>query len=220
VRRIWRENSLSIVTASLFLLILAGQAVAGYNVSEDDRREHDEPGQDFGQYIVSPHFFEATFENFESEFLQMGSFVWLTTFLRQKGSPESKKLRGREDVDADPRRARKPDSPWPVQRGGLALKLYENSLTLVLLVLFLLSFSAHVISGAAEYSEEQLAHGGEPVTAVQYLGTSQLWFESLQNWQSEYFSVFTLVVLSIFLRQRGSPESKPVAHPHFETGHA
>ncbi len=219
MRRIWREYSLSIVTGGLFVLILLGQAIAGHNVSEEDSREHGGPSQTIAQYLASGHFWEATFENFESEFLQMASFVWLTTFLRQKGSPESKKLSGPEDVDADPRADRKAGSPWPVHRGGLLLKLYENSLTLVLLLLFLLSFTGHVIAGAVEYSEAQVAHGSPPVSAVEFLGTSQLWFQSLQNWQSEYFSVFTIVVLSVFLRQRGSPESKPVAHPHFETGH-
>ncbi|MFN2520656.1 MAG: DUF6766 family protein [Candidatus Limnocylindria bacterium] len=220
MRRIWREYSLSIVTGVIFLVILAGQAVTGYNVSEEDRQDHGGERESFVEYLGSGHFWEATFENFESEFLQMGSFVWLTTFLRQKGSPESKKLDGEEDVDADPREEAKPNSPWPVHRGGLILKLYENSLTLALLLLFLLSFIGHVIAGAAEYSEEQMQHGSAPVSAIEYLGTSQLWFQSLQNWQSEYMSVFAIVVLSVFLRQRGSPESKPVAHPHFETGHA
>ena len=220
MKRIWREYSLTIVTGILFVLILAGQAIAGYNVSEDDREEHGEDRETFVQYLGSGHFWEATLENFESEFLQMGSFVWLTTFLRQKGSPESKKIDGEEDVDADPRAEAKPNSPWPVHRGGFVLKLYENSLSLVLFLLFLLSFTGHVIAGAAEYSQEQMLHGSPPVSPVEFIGTWQLWFQSLQNWQSEYLSVLTIVVLSIFLRQRGSPESKPVAHPHFETGHA
>ena len=220
MKRVWREHGLSIVCGGLFLLLLVGQAATGYSVSERERSEHGEPGESLSEYLGSGHFLEATFENFESEFLQMASFVWLTTFLRQKGSPESKKLSGREDVDADPRRAMKPNSPWPVHRGGLVLKLYENSLALALLLLFLASFAGHALAGAAEFSEEQVAHGGEAVSALEYLGRSQFWFESFQNWQSEYMAVFALVVLSIFLRQRGSPESKPVAEPHFETGHA
>jgi hypothetical protein len=105
-----------------------------------------------------------------------------------------------------------------VRRGGLALWLYEQSLTLALFLLFAISFAGHAIAGAKEYSQDQLAHGEHSVTALQYLGTSRFWFESLQNWQSEFLAVFALVVLSIWLRGKGSPESKPVAAPHSQTG--
>jgi hypothetical protein len=122
-------------------------------------------------------------------------------------------------VDDEPSEARgKPDAPGPVHRGGLALRLYAHSLTIVLLLLFVISFTLHVAGGVREYNAEQQAHGGEPVSAVSYLATSQLWFESFQNWQSEFLSIAAIVVLSIFLRQQGSPESKPVAAPHSETG--
>jgi hypothetical protein len=102
----------------------------------------------------------------------------------------------------------------------VVLKIYEHSLTLALLLLFLISFVLHALSGAREYSTQQLEHGGDAVTLVQYIGNAQFWFESLQNWQSEFFSIGMMVVLSIFLRQRGSPESKPVDSPHHETGSA
>jgi uncharacterized membrane protein YjdF len=108
--------------------------------------------------------------------------------------------------------------PWPVRRGGLVLKIYENSLSIALFALFFISFSLHVIGGAATYSQEQIEHGAQGVSIAGYLASSRLWFESFQNWQSEFMSVGALVVLSIFLRQKGSPESKPVAHPHGETG--
>jgi hypothetical protein len=218
MKRIWRENGLSIVALATFALILVGQSIAGYFESQQDSDEHGLPPESYVEYLASGHFFEATFENFESEFLQMGAFVWLTTFLRQKGSPESKKLQGHEAVDEDPRRSKRPDSPWPVKRGGWILTLYENSLSLTFLALFVISFAIHAISGAAEYSEEQVAHGGEAISAIDYVATSRFWFESLQNWQSEFMAVGALVVLAVFLRQRGSPESKPVAHPHAETG--
>ena len=218
MRRLWRENSLSIVMFGFFLAFLAGQSIAGHRSYNQDQREHDEPVVGYGEYLGSGHFVEAVFENWESEFLQMGSFVLFTIFLRQKGSPESKKLEGREAVDADPRDSRRRKAPGPVRRGGLALAIYENSLTIVLFLLFLASLLLHAAGGASEYNSEQLAHGGQPVSLLAYMGTSRFWFESFQNWQSEYLAVFALVVLAIFLRQRGSPESKPVDHPHDETG--
>jgi hypothetical protein len=159
-------------------------------------------------------------ENWESEFLQMFAYVLLTAFLFQKGSAESKNPDQPEAVDRDPRQSReKKDAPWPVRRGGIVLKIYENSLALALFLLFLISFMLHAIGGASEYSDQQIAHGAQAVTVFQYMGTAQFWFESLQNWQSEFFSIAILVVLSIFLRQKGSPESKPVDSPHSMTGH-
>jgi hypothetical protein len=150
----------------------------------------------------------------------MFGYVILTAFLFQKGSSESKKLDETEPVDRDPRASRrKRDVPWPVRRGGFILKLYENSLSLAFLLFFFISITLHAIAGAAEYSQEQAAHGERAsFTALQYAGTSRFWFESLQNWQSEFLAIASMVLLSIFLRQRGSPESKPVDSPHHETG--
>ena len=108
---------------------------------------------------------------------------------------------------------------WPVRRGGFILKLYENSLSLALFLLFVISFILHASGGAREYNEQEIAHGGQAISVLQYVVTSKFWFESLQNWQSEFFSIAVLVVLSIFLRQKGSPESKPVDSPHSMTGH-
>ena len=219
MQRIWRENGLTIVALALFLLFLGGHTWSGLNEYNEEQAEHGQRAVSYAEYLTSGHFIETFAENAESEFLQMGLFVWLTTFLRQKGSPESKKL-GREEVDKDPRRNKERGSPWPVQRGGIALTIYENSLTLIFVALFVVSFLAHAASGAANYSEEQLAHGGEAVSMLQYLGTSRMWLESFQNWQSEMLAVASLVVFSIFLRQRGSPESKPVAAPNSRTGTA
>ena len=159
------------------------------------------------------------FENWESEFLQMGAYVILTAILRQKGSPESNPLAGEEPSDPErPPSRRRKAIPWPVRRGGWILKLYENSLSLALFFLFVVSFGLHALGGQLAYNQQQAEHGGHPVTLVGYLCTSQFWFESFQNWQSEFLSVAALVVFSIFLRQKGSPESKPVDHPHHETG--
>ena len=220
MRRILRNNGLSIVMLTLFIFTVVGQSITGFHEYNDDLKQHGQSQLGFVEYLESGHFVEAIFENWESEFLQMGLYVLLTAFLYQKGSPESKKLDEKEMVDSEPSksRRRKKDAPWPVRRGGLILKVYQNSLSLALFLLFLLSMSLHAAGGARLYSQEQMQHGSPPVSTIEYLGTSRFWFESFQNWQSEFLSVGMLVVLSIFLRQKGSPESKPVDSPHSKTG--
>ena len=218
--RIVRQNGLGLATLALFLVFLVGQSVAGWQVYLEDQRDHAETAPSYVEYLRSAHFAEATAENWESEFLQMGMFVLFTVWLRQKGSPESKKLEGQEEVDREPGTGDPDAAPAPVRLGGVARALYSHSLSIALLSLFALSFAAHVWSGAIEYSQDQLAHGGQPISAAEYLLTSRMWFESFQNWQSEFLAVFALVVLSIFLREKGSPESKPVDAPHSQTGEA
>jgi hypothetical protein len=216
MKKFLRENSLSLVMTTLFVFALLGQIATGWDVYNKDQVEHGGQAVGIGAYLTSGHFGEAVFENWESEFLQMGLFVVLTVWLRQKGSPESKSLKGREEVDREPDPLR-PGAPWPVRMGGVVEKVYANSLAIALLALFAMSFALHVITGAAEYSAGQVAHGAAPVSPIQYLGTSQLWFESFQNWQSEFMSIGALVVLAVFLRQKGSPESKPVDAPNAES---
>jgi hypothetical protein len=219
MKQIWRRNGLSIVLFSLFALFQIGLLLAGREQYNEEQASHGQAPVGYLEYLQSAAFLEATMENWESEFLQMSAYVFLTSFLYQWGSAESKPLDKSEAVDRDPRSSRnKKDVPWPVRRGGLVLKLYEHSLTLAFFLLFLISWALHAASGAREYSNNQLQHGGDPVTFIEYIGTSQFWFESFQNWQSEFFSIGMMVVLSIFLRQRGSPESKPVDAPHHETG--
>jgi hypothetical protein len=221
MRQLLRENGLSIVWLGLFFVTLIfGQVVAGRREYNSDQTQHGRPEATYAEYVVSAHFVEATMENWESEFLQMFLFIVLTTFLYQKGSAESKKLDEGEDVDRDPRGSKhKRDTPWPVRKGGVVLKLYENSLSLTFLLLFVASLFLHAAGGAREYNQGQAEHGsGERVTTLQYMATSRFWFESLQNWQSEFLSVGLMVVLSIWLRQKGSPESKPVDAPHSQTG--
>jgi hypothetical protein len=215
-----RDNALSIVAVGLFLVVwMGGQAVTGWHVDNEDQKAHGQPAVGFGSYLTSAHFGEATFENWESEFLQMGGYVLLTVWLRQRGSAESKSLDGTEDVDADPKAHRDdPDAPWPVRRGGLALAVYQRSLSIGFFVLFGAAFLLHAITGARAFSAEEAEHGGTAVSTWEYLHRSQFWFESLQNWQSEFLAVAAIVILSIFLRQRGSPESKPVHAPHHQTG--
>jgi len=203
----------------IFAMTLIGLAVAGWNSYNADRATHGEAPVPLSAYLSSAAFGEAVFENWESEFLQMGAYVLLTALLVSRGSAESREPEGEIPQDADPRAARRRrNAPWPVRRGGVALLLYEHSLTIALFSLFVGSFALHAVAGAASFSQEVVEHGGQAVTALDYLVTPRFWFESLQNWQSEFLSVGALIVLSIFLRQRGSPESKPVAASHGKTG--
>ena len=220
MKKTLKENGLSIVLCLLFLVFIIGQAIAGHAEYNADQREHGRPTVDFASYVSGSHFLEATMENWESEFLQMFFFIVLTAFLYQKGSAESKKLNEPEPVDRDPRKSRnKKNAPAPVRRGGFILTLYEHSLSIAFLMLFLVSFALHAVGGAEEYNQEQREHGNAvEVSTGEYMTTSRFWFESFQNWQSEFLSVAAMVVLTIWLRQRGSPESKPVDSPHDETG--
>lgn len=222
MRTFIRDNGLSLVWLGLFFVTLIfGQSYAGYREYNSEQRDHRQPQVSYTEYIASAHFVEATMENWESEFLQMFLFVALTAFLYQKGSAESKKIGEKEAIDRDPRKSKnKKDAPWPVRQGGFVLRIYENSLSLAFLLLFLGCFALHAVGGAREYNQEQVEHGraAEQVSTVGYMGTSRFWFESLQNWQSEFLAVGLMVTLSIWLRQRGSPESKPVDAPHSQTG--
>ncbi|MBL7712869.1 MAG: hypothetical protein JNL13_10405 [Chitinophagaceae bacterium] len=212
-----RDNSLSLAFLLLFLASIAGQALLGWKEHNKERIEDHAAPLSLKTYLSSGHFIESTFENWESEFLQMALFVILTIFLTQKGSSESKDPNKEEAVDRAPDPKRK-DAPWPVQRGGLALRLYQHSLTISLVFLFLLSFAAHFYGSLKEEQEQQRRSGQALSTAAEYLTETRFWFESFQNWQSEFLSVFVLVVFSIYLRQKGSPQSKPVDAPHSETG--
>jgi hypothetical protein len=218
-RRFLFENGLALVAGLLFLLTFVGQIAAGHAGYNEDQREHGQSTKSVGEYLRSGAFVEATAENWESEFLQMGLFVVLTVFLYQRGSSESKKLYEPEGVDQRPEEASgDPGAPWPVRHGGMPLRLYKHSLSIALFAMFLVSFALHAMGGAADYSEDQVAHGGHAVTTFEYLTTSRFWFESFQNWQSEFLSVAVLVLLSIWLREQGSPQSKPVAASFHETG--
>lgn len=212
-----RNNGLSIVFFILFIVSIIGQAVTGLKQhNEEMLKEGGEPIE-MGQYLTSGHFLQSTFENWESEFLQMALFVILTISLYQKGSSESKDPDGEEEVDKEPD-PKKKGAPWPVKAGGLVLSLYKHSLSYVLTLLFILSFLLHWYGSLKDYNEEQLLQGKPVESAAEYLTNSRLWFESFQNWQSEFLSIFAMVVLSIFLREKGSPQSKPVDAADSETG--
>ena len=215
MRRFLKENGLGLVLLALFLATFAGNALAGYRADLAERVQHGQATVGFFTYLGSPHFLESLAENWESEFLQMAAYIWLTAFLRQKGSAESKPIDGEGDRKDEMRPH--PFAPRVVQRGGLLKALYARSLSLALFGLFVVSFVLHGFAGAARYNDEQRLHGAAEVSVAQYFGTAQFWFESMQNWQSEFLSVLVVVVLSIWLRQKGSPESKPVNAPHSVT---
>ncbi|WP_342087995.1 DUF6766 family protein [Dyadobacter sp. OTU695] len=211
------RNSLSIVFISLFLMALVAQVFFGWKQHNQELEELGSSTLGLGQYLTSGHFFSATFENFQSEFLQMALYVILTISLRQIGSAESKDLVKPEEVDREPDPGRK-DAPGPVKRGGWRLRVYEHSLSIAFVLMFLLSWLGHLYGSFIDFNEEQALHGQPQKDLVAFLGEPDFWFETFQNWQSEFLSVASIVVLSIFLRQKGSPESKPVDAPHMETG--
>ncbi|AYA38223.1 hypothetical protein D3Y59_14940 [Hymenobacter oligotrophus] len=211
------QNGLSLTVGMLTLITLVGQTLTGHHDYNDELQQLNRPALSLSEYVTSGHWLEATFENWESEFLQMALYVLLTVKLRQKGSAESKKLDEEEEVDREPN-PYDDDAPWPVKQGGAVLWLYKHSLSLAFLVLFMASFFLHAVGGSEVYNIEQQAHGQPTVDVWGYLGTARFWFESFQNWQSEFLSIVSIVVLTIWLRQYGSPESKPVDAPHSETG--
>ncbi len=207
-----RRHGLSLVLLLLFLGSFAGQIASGFSVLNDERLERGQPPVSALEYLGQGQFLSATFENWESEFLQMGLYVLLTVRLRQVGSAESRPMH-EEEEKIEPGK-----KPWPVRAGGLWRKLYAHSLSAALLLLFAIAFFAHWQGSWRQFSEEAVAKGEIPPDAWAYLGQAQFWFESFQNWQSEFLAVLSLVVLSIFLRQDKSPQSKPVGAPHAQTG--
>lgn len=210
------ENSLSISLFLFFLIILIGQIAAGLKEYNSFLEIHGMMPVNLSTYLSSGHFLQSTFENWESEFLQMFAYVLMTVHLRQRGSAESKPIGKQVPVDRNPRIHK--TAPWPVKKGGWILSLYKRSLSIALFFLFLVSFALHAYGSFQNYLIEQHAFKQVPKPFSEFLFDSKIWFESFQNWQSEFLSVFTIVILSIFLRHQGSPESKPVdmAHLHNE----
>ena len=209
------RNSLTIVFMAMAAMALFAQAWFGLKEHNEFLKEHAQNEIGFGEYLTTGHFVQATFENWESEFLQMALFVILTIFLRQRGSSESKPLEGKDEVDREPKKS--PDAPWPVAKGGIILTLYKNSLSIALFLLFIVSFIFHFAGSWKDYVQEQTLSNQPVDTMFQFFGGSKFWFESFQNWQSEFLSVACIVYLSVYLRQKGSSQSKPVDAPHHET---
>ncbi|WP_255713556.1 DUF6766 family protein [Dyadobacter chenwenxiniae] len=210
------RNGLGLVALSLFVVALIAQTFTGWHQHNAELLQDGAVAIGLLSYLGSGHFISATFENFESEFLQMALYVVLTVGLRQKGSAESKSLDEPEEVDREP--VAGPDAPWPVRKGGLILKLYQYSLFIAFAILFLVSWGLHLYGSWTEHNEQNVLNGEAKDTVADYLTQANFWFETFQNWQSEFLSIASIVLLTIFLRQKGSPESKPVDAPHSQTG--
>lgn len=210
------RNGLTIVFLSFFAITLGAQAYTGWK--EHNQELTDDRGAEIslGTYLHSGHFVSATFENFESEFLQMALYVLMTVGLRQIGSAESKSLDEKEEVDREPVPAK--DAPWAVKKGGWILKLYSNSLSIVFFLLFFASWGMHLYGSWMDHNVEQVLKHKPEESVLEFITQPRFWFETFQNWQSEFLSVFSIVFLTIYLRQKGSPESKPVDAPDMETG--
>ncbi|VFA40614.1 DUF6766 family protein [Chryseobacterium indologenes] len=209
------RNGLSIVLIVLMICSLIGQFLTGWKTENKELAESGQEALRIYEYLYSGHFIQATFENWESEFLQMMLYVLLTISLRQKGSSESKPMTGKDDVDREPEAH--PNAPWPVRKGGVWLKIYKHSLSIALGLLFLISLILHFYGSMKDFNQEQLLKNKPSLSAWQYISESRFWFESFQNWQSEFLAVACLVLFSIWLREKGSPQSKPVDMPHDET---
>lgn len=217
--RFFRDNGLTIVLIAATLVTIVGMLLSGWQSLNRELAEHGFPQLRLLEYAGSGHFLSALFENWESEFLQMAAYVVLTAFLFQRGSAESRDPDHVSPPEEDPAvRARDRHVPGPLRGGSLARKLYAYSLGIVLVVLFVASFILHLFGSAQKEALEAALRGHPAASFLDHLGSAQFWFESFQNWQSEFFSTAVLVVLSIFLRFKGSPESKPVAAPHHQTG--
>ncbi|MFJ3586565.1 DUF6766 family protein [Streptomyces sp. NPDC090127] len=221
VRRFLRDNGLTLAFLAGFLLALAGQAVAGHAELAAVTTAQGLHPPTFTAYLFTSDFMVDVMENWQSEFLQFSLYIIGTVWLLQRGSPESKQL-DRAGKESD-RRQRvgaeaRPDSPRWAGAGGVRLAVYSRSLGLVMLTVFALSWLAQSVTGRIAYNEEQLRQRQDPVSWLTYISSPEFWNRTLQNWQSEFLAVAAMAILSVYLRQRGSPESKPVGAPHGATG--
>jgi hypothetical protein len=221
VRSFVRQNSLSIAFLALFLVAVVFQAIAGHADFNEDQDRHGSPHMSLGRYVLSSEFGTALLENWQSEYLQFTLFILLTVWLLQKGSPESKELhRAGRESDADQKVGRHAESQSPrwAKVNGLRRRIYENSLLILMAAIWLGSWLAQSLTGVNEYNTERLDHNQLPVSWVEYLAKPDFWEKTLQNWQSEFLAVGSMAIFAVYLRQRGSPESKPVGASHEKTG--
>jgi hypothetical protein len=221
VRKFLKHNGLSVFFLAMFLAALIGQAIAGHADFNEGQLRHGNPTMSLGRYVVSSAYGTAVLENWQSEYLQFTLFILTTVWLLQRGSPESKPLHkaGREsdeDQKVGPHADR--NSPRWAKAAGLRRAIYENSLLIVMLAIWLGSWFAQSLTGVNEYNTERLDHFEHPVSWINYLGRPDFWEKTLENWQSEFLAVGSMAILAVYLRQRGSPESKPVGSPHDATG--
>jgi hypothetical protein len=215
-----RDNSLTLGFLVLFLIALAGQAVAGHRLYNEEQREHGEQTVGFFDFLTSSRFAVEVTENWQSEFLQFALYIVATVWLVQRGSSESKppgKEGGGTDEQERLGRHTHQGSPFWARAGGVRTTIYSNSLALVFAAIFVASWVAQSISGWRDYNAEQQSHGEVVVSWITYLHQPDFWDRTLQNWQSEFLAIGAMAIFAVFLRQRGSPESKPVGAPHSET---
>ena len=220
-RSFLRDNGLSIGFGLLFLAALAGQAVAGHSVFNNDQAVHGGGEISIWRYLASSEFTAAVTENWQSEYLQFTLYILGTVWLLQRGSPESKepgKQGGESDREQKVGEHADQDSPRWARIGGLRTKIYSNSLLLVMGGIWMASWVAQSITGRSQYNADLLSHREDPVSWLGYVGSADFWERTLENWQSEFLAVGSMSILAVYLRQRGSPESKPVGSPHDATG--
>jgi hypothetical protein len=221
LRAFLRDNGLSLVFGALFIGALVFQAIAGHNEYNDEQRQHDSEQISLSRYVTSSRFGVAVLENWQSEYLQFTLFILLTVWFLQRGSPESKEM-GKAGGESDEQQKlgehAKPDSPRWARAGGLRTAIYSNSLVIVMGLIWIGSWFAQTVSGWTDQNGERLGHHLDTLSYLDYLGTANFWERSLQNWQSEFLAVGSMAILAVYLRQRGSPESKPVGAPHHATG--
>jgi hypothetical protein len=221
MKRFLRENSLGLAFGTLFLGTLIAQALVGHADFNADQAAHHGDPIGLWRYVTSSSFGVDVLENWQSEYLQFTLYILLTVWFVQRGSPESKEL-GKEGGESDEDQLvgehARPDSPGWAKTGGLRTRLYSNSLVTVMVTIWLLSWFGQSVTGWSEFNADQITHHEPTVNWLGYLGTASFWEATLQNWQSEFLAVGSMAVLSIYLRQRGSPESKPVGAAHHATG--
>ena len=205
--RFIRNNALSLLFALLFLSALVGQAFAGHAEENEQLMQHGQPPVGFGEFIFSSQFLVDVAENWQSEYLQFSLFIFVTIWLVQRGSPESKEL-GKEGLETD-REQR--------VRGQVSF-VYSNSLVLVMLTIWIGSWFAQSITGLTQFNADRFDHHQDAISWSSYIVNAHFWEQTLQNWQSEFLAIASMAILAVYLRQRGSPESKPVGAPHDATG--
>jgi hypothetical protein len=219
--RALRDHGLSLFFLAIFVAALIGQSIAGHAEYNNEAIAHSSETLSYWSYVVSPDFGQAVMENWQSEYLQFTLFILATVWFVQKGSPESKKpdaVGTESDKDQKVGEHALANSPKWAKARGIKLFLYSNSLLIVMGTIWLAAWLSHSLTGWRAYNETQLEHGDTTLGWVQYLGSADFWETTLQNWQSEFLAVGSMAVLAIYLRQRGSPESKPVGSPHESTG--
>ena len=218
-----RDHGLTLFFTGLFLASLVGQALVGHSAFSHGQLAHDDAPLSLGRYVTSSAYWVDVTENWQSEYLQFSLMILATVWLMQRGSTESKpaeRLGPETDEEQKLGDHAEPDSPTWARAGGWRTHVYSNSLLLVMFSIFVLSWFAQAVTGRVEYNAEQLDHTTDPLSLGQYMLSADFWNRTLQNWQSEFLAVGSMAIFSVYLRQRGSAESKPVGEPHQSTGSA